>query len=228
MKTVLVTGGTVFVSKYTADYFVKKGYDVYVLNRNSKKQVDGVTLIQADRHDLGNRLKSLHFDVVLDVTAYNASDISCLIEGLGSFGTYIMISSSSVYPDDGAQPFLETSQLGDNKFWGQYGLDKIAAEKQLLELVPDAYILRPPYLYGPMNNVYREAFVFDCARNGRKFYLPGNGEMKLQFLHVHDLCKIIENIMMTKPENQVLNVGNVDTISIKDWVILCYKCSYIL
>ncbi|WP_324606598.1 NAD-dependent epimerase/dehydratase family protein [Streptococcus equinus] len=37
MKTVLVTGGTVFVSKYTADYFVKKGYNVYVLNRNSKK-----------------------------------------------------------------------------------------------------------------------------------------------------------------------------------------------
>ena len=30
--------------------------------------------------------------------------------------------------------------------------------------------------------------------------------------------------MITKPENQVLNVGNVDTISIKDWVILCYKC----
>lgn len=28
MKTVLVTGGTVFVSKYTAAYFVKKGYDV--------------------------------------------------------------------------------------------------------------------------------------------------------------------------------------------------------
>lgn len=47
-----------------------------------------------------------------------------------------MISSSSVYPDDSAQPFLENSQLGENKFWGQYGLDKIAAEKRLLELVP--------------------------------------------------------------------------------------------
>jgi len=38
MKTVLVTGGTVFVSKYTADYFVKKGYDVYVLNRIAKNK----------------------------------------------------------------------------------------------------------------------------------------------------------------------------------------------
>lgn len=136
MKTVLVTGGTVFVSKYTAAYFAKKGYDVYVLNRNTKTQVEGVTVLQADRHDLGNRLKSLHFDIVLDVTAYNANDISCLVETIGSFETYIMISSSSVYPDDGAQPFLENSQLGENKFWGQYGLDKIAAEKRLFELVP--------------------------------------------------------------------------------------------
>ena len=27
-KKILVTGGTVFVSKYVAEYFVKKGYDV--------------------------------------------------------------------------------------------------------------------------------------------------------------------------------------------------------
>lgn len=225
MKTVLVTGGTVFVSKYTADYFVKKGYDVYVLNRNSKKQVDGVTLIQADRHDLGNRLKNLHFDVVLDVTAYNAFDISCLIEGLGSFGTYIMISSSSVYPDDGAQPFLETSQLGDNKFWGQYGLDKIAAENRLLELVPDAYILRPPYLYGPMNNVYREAFVFDCAKDDLPFYLPRKGELKLQFFYIKDLCRMMEKIIENQPKEHLYNVGNSEAISVRQWVKLCYACS---
>ena len=29
MKKVLVTGGTVFVSRYFAEYYVKKGYDVY-------------------------------------------------------------------------------------------------------------------------------------------------------------------------------------------------------
>ena len=35
MKKVLVTGGTVFVSKFAAQYFVDKGYEVYVLNRNT-------------------------------------------------------------------------------------------------------------------------------------------------------------------------------------------------
>ena len=53
-KKILVTGGTVFVSKYVAEYFVKKGCDVYVLNRNSRPQSEGVTLIEADRNNLGD------------------------------------------------------------------------------------------------------------------------------------------------------------------------------
>ena len=61
----------------------------------------------------------------------------------------------------------------------------------------DAYILRPPYLYGPMNNVYREAFVFDCALADRKFYLPKDGSMKLQFFHVKDLCRLMEVITVS-------------------------------
>ena len=220
---ILVTGGTTFVSKYVAEYFVKAGYEVYVLNRNTKPQVPSVKLIEADRHNLGSLLKDTHFDIVADITAYNAEDIIDLYDVLGSFDQYIMISSSAVYPEYGIQPFLEDSEKAPNKFWGAYGTDKIAAEEALLERVPDAYILRPPYLYGPMNNVYREAFVFDCALADRKFYLPKDGDMKLQFFHVKDLCKLMEVIIKDKPSEHVYNVGNKETISIKDWVTACYK-----
>lgn len=181
MKRILVTGGTTFVSKYVAEYFVNSGYEVYVLNRNSKPQVQGVKLIEGDRHNLGGILKDMFFDVVADITAYNEKDIIDFVKELGSFGQYIMLSSSAVYPEHGVQPFLEESEKSVNKIWGTYGTDKIAAETALLERVNDAYILRPPYLYGPFNNVYREAFVFDCALADRKFYLPKEGNMKLQF-----------------------------------------------
>ena len=63
MKKVLVTGGTVFVSKFVAEYNVKKGYEVYVLNRNTKSQAEGVKLIEGDRNNLGNVLKGYHFDI---------------------------------------------------------------------------------------------------------------------------------------------------------------------
>ena len=224
MKKILVTGGTVFVSKYTAKYFSEKGYEVYVLNRNTKPQVEGVTLIEGDRANLGDLLRDIHFDAVLDITSYDSEDITFLLDALGSFDQYIMISSSAVYPEHGKQPFKEESQMALNKFWGAYGTNKIEAEKALKERVPDAYILRPPYLYGPMNNVYREAFVFDCAISDRKYYLPKDGSMKMQFLYIEDLCKIMENIIETKPAEKIFNVGNTEAISIKDWVTLCYKC----
>lgn len=224
MKKILITGGTVFVSRYVAEYFVSHHYDVYVLNRNKRLQVKGVHLIECDRHNLDIKLKEIHFDIVIDVTAYNASDILDLTNALGTFEKYIMVSSSAVYPETGIQPFVEESQLAENKFWGKYGTDKIAAEKMLLEKVPDAYILRPPYLYGSMNNVYREAFVFDCALKDRPFYLPKDGSMELQFFHVKDLCRFIELIIDTEPENHIFNVGNKKAITIKDWVDICYSC----
>lgn len=74
MKKVLVTGGTVFVSRYIAEYYVTKGYEVYVLNRNTREQSQGVHLIEADRHELGDKFKDYHFDLVID-TAYTARDV---------------------------------------------------------------------------------------------------------------------------------------------------------
>ena len=222
MKTILVTGGTVFVSRYIAEYYVKAGHEVYVLNRNTKKQSDGVKLIQADRSNIGNALKGKHFDIVID-TAYSAEDVSHLLDALESFDDYIFISSSAVYPETNEQPFKEDSPLGRNNFWGKYGTDKIEAEKLLQKRVPGAYILRPPYLYGPMNNVYREAFVFECALAGRKFYLPKDGQMKLQFLHIEDLCKFMNVLMEQRPNERVYNVGNSDTITMREWVELCYR-----
>ena len=49
MKNILVTVGTVFLSRYVAEYYTHKGYRVYVLNRNTRPQPKGVTLIEADR-----------------------------------------------------------------------------------------------------------------------------------------------------------------------------------
>lgn len=225
MKKVLVTGGTVFVSRYVAEYYVKKGYDVYVLNRNNRIQPKGVTLIEGDRHDLDGRLHNYHFDVIFDITAYTAQDVNFLLDAVGSYDQYILISSSAVYPEYCPQPFTEESQTGMNRFWGKYGTDKIGAEEALMKRNPEAYILRPPYLYGPMNNVYREAFVFECVLKGRKFYLPKDGQMKLQFFHVNDLCRFMDIILEEKPGQHIFNVGNREAVSILDWAAMCYKAA---
>lgn len=218
---ILVTGGTVFVSKYVAEYFAKNGNDVYVLNRNTKPQLPNVRLIECNRKEISGQLKGLHFDTVIDVTAYTAEDINTLLDSLESFKNYVLISSSAVYPETLETPFKESDNCGRNKFWGDYGTNKITAENALLKRVPNAYILRPPYLYGEYNNIYREAFVFDCAERNMPFYLPKDGSMSLQFFHVEDLCRFIETLLEFQPTQKIYNVGN-EPISVKEWVKICY------
>lgn len=219
---ILVTGGTVFASRFTAEYFAKEN-EVYVLNRNTREQSKGVTLINADRHALGDVLKGYDFDAVIDVTAYNEADVRDLLDGLGGFKDYILISSSAVYPETLPQPFNEDMQTGANSVWGDYGTNKIAAEKYLQSRVPNAYIIRPPYLYGKMNNLYREAFVFECAERGMPFYVPYGGEMGLQFFNIEDMCRFIAILLEKQPKQRIFNVGNPETVSVREWARLCYE-----
>lgn len=223
MKRILVTGGTVFVSKYVAKYFQSNNYEVYVLNRGSKQQIENINLICANRNNLKDCLKDFYFDSIIDVCGYNQQDIKNILDAVGGFKDYIFISSSAVYPETNMQSFSENQSIGVNKIWGKYGIDKIEAEEYLISKVPNAYILRPPYLYGPMQNVYREPFVFECALKNRKFYIPNDGKMKLQFFHVDDLCKVIEKILEKHPTNHIYNVGNTESIDINTFIELCYK-----
>lgn len=220
---ILVTGGTTFVSKYVAEYFVKKGDEVYVINRNSRPQVDGVHLINCDRMELGDKLKGEKFDVVLDVATYTKEQMGALLDALYEFDDYIFVSSSAVYLETNPQPFTEGQKCGKNSIWGDYGVNKLNTEKLLTERVENAYILRPPYFYGVYENLHREAFAFDCAEEGRPFYIPQNGDMKMQFFNVVDLCRFIEILLSEHPIDRVFNVGNKDAVTIKEWAELCYK-----
>ena len=84
MRKILVTGGTVFVSRFIAEHYVAKGDEVYVLNRNTRPQSAGVKLIQADRHAIKiveNNMEE-DIDLILAVGAGTIHDISryiCLL-----------------------------------------------------------------------------------------------------------------------------------------------------
>src|SRR5699024_2660405 len=66
-------------------------------------------------------------------------------------------------------------------------------------------------------------FVFDCAKNKRPFYLPKTGEMKLQFIHMHDICRLVDSLLTNQPKQKIYNVGNEEAPSIKEWVSMCYE-----
>ena len=163
--------------------------------------------------------------MILDVTAYTEEHIRTLVTSGVTFGDYIFISSSAVYPETNSQPFTEDQPCGRNAVWGEYGINKLQAERYLQAKVPNAYLLRPPYFYGIYDNLYREAFVFDCAKRDRPFYLPQDGGMKLQFFNVADLCRFMDILLEKHPDQRVFNVGNKDAVTVREWVELCYEAS---
>ena len=83
MKNILVTGGTIFVSKFVAQYFSSKKfcdeYKVYVLNRNNHLQVENVILINSSRQNLGSKLEQFNFDIVIDITSYTKEDVKSIL-----------------------------------------------------------------------------------------------------------------------------------------------------
>ena len=224
MKKILVTGGTVFVSRRIAEYFAAKEENVFVLNRGNHTQPEGVTPIICDRHNMGDVLKKHSFDIVIDAAAYSREDVHALHNALGDFGVYVFIGSSAVYPEALPQPFKETAKCGRNSIWGDYGTNKLAAEEFLLENVKDLYILRPPYLYGRGENLYRAPFVFDCAASGQTVFLPRN-DLQLQFFDVSDLCRFIDIVTFQKPANCIFNVGNPTTVTAEEWVKYCFEAA---
>lgn len=218
---ILILGGTVFVSKYLTEYFINKGNEVYTLNRGSKEQVKGAHFIEANRYEIGNKLKDYEFDLIID-NAYKKIEIELLLDSKVKFKDYVFISSSAVYQDSHGLPLLENSILGYNDTWKDYGKNKIECEEYLLSKVPYAYIIRPPYLYGKYNNIYRESFVIDCALKNYSFYLPKN-DFKLQFLNVADLAKFIQILMDKHPIDHIYNLGNKEAVSISTWVKMIYN-----
>lgn len=223
MQNILVTGGTGFVSGSIAGYFAARGCRVWALNQGSRPQLPGVSHIRADRHNIGDALKGYRFDAVIDAVAYDAPDVESLLAALEGDAAYVLISSSAVYPETLPQPFTEEMPVGENRIWGEYGLGKVRAEAAARRLRPDSYILRPPYLYGPGQNLYREPFVFDCALAGLPFCIPGDGEMPLHFNHIDDLCRLLWLLLEKRPQQRIFNTGDPETVTVRQWVSLCYE-----
>lgn len=229
---ILVMGGSQFVSWYIVKRLAEEGHQVTTLTRGSKKAVHGnkVEELYTDRHnelELKAIIGDKEFEHIIDVSAYTLDDVekayNCFIEK--NIKSYVFISSSAVYIESPILPIKEDFPKGENKYWGAYGTNKLEAENFLISKFKEngfpVNILRPPYIYGEGNNVYREAFIFDRLKEGKDIILPNNGETLVQFIHIEDLYKSIEALINTNIVGQAYNVGEEKGISLKDWVQLC-------
>lgn len=232
MEQVLVLGGSYFIGRRIVEVLLEAGYGVTTLNRGNRPAVPGAIEIHCNREDeaaMKAALAGRQFDAAIDVSGLNArhAEILCSALPMNRLRKFIFISSSAVYPAGTAQPpFSEKGPVGPNPYWGDYGLNKIEAEKVYAARMPGQKVFfRPPYLYGPRNYARRESFVFDHLLKGQPLILPAS-DPRLQFLHTDDQAAAVLAVLSqdTGPLS-VFNTGNEQAVTALEWVRACAEAA---
>ena len=195
----LVIGGTSFIGRLLVKELLKAGHEVSILHRKPKhKYGKKVGNIMADRNkpeSLKNALAGKSFDIVYD-NAYDwehgttAAQVEATARACGDrVQRYVFMSSVAAYGD--GLNHHEGDALAPDDHPDSYVRNKAMSERSLFRMHQrngfPVVTLRPPFIYGPGNPYYREAFFWDRMRDGRPVILPGDGRRLMQFLHVKDL-----------------------------------------
>ena len=195
MKRVLVIGGSGFVGQATVRAFQRHGCDLTVLNRGNML-LPGVRQLTADRNDaeaLKMALGDLRFDLVVDTVCYTPLQASTLVNAIrGKCGSIIMVSSGTVYEDRPDKPPAETERAGGASTWGEYSRNKSLAEvayASAQEYFDQIIAVRPPYIFGPGNNLDREKWFWARQLNNIPVLLPSDGTASGQYIHEDDFAE---------------------------------------
>ena len=231
MKKILIMGGNQFVGKEIAKKFLEKNNTVYVLNRGTRKNIEGVIFLKTDRDnyiEMKNTLKDIEVDVIVDVSAYTEEQVNILHKVMkNKFKQYILISSASIYNNIKCTPVNEENQTGENLIWGDYAKNKYLAEKITIEnsnLHNFKYtIFRPFYIYGIGNNLDRENYFFSRIKYNLPIFIPSKNNI-IQFGYVEDLALAIESSIENSDfYNQIFNISGDEYVTMSEFAEICGK-----
>ncbi|MVX63499.1 NAD-dependent epimerase/dehydratase family protein [Clostridium chromiireducens] len=229
MSSILVMGGTTFVSSSLAKYLIGQGYSVDILTRgNNKIEYEGIKEhIICDRKskdEMEKVLKGRQYEFIFDISAYTKEDVEILLNTINksTLKKYIFCSSGAVYKPSNTliQEYFDT---GENLNWGKYGIDKKEAEDFIVGSGVPYIIFRPTYIYGENSNLYREAYFFDRIIDNKVIPMPYGNNIITQFIHIDDLVKVFESAMKSQSESKIYNVTNSEIVTWEDIVETCGK-----
>jgi len=196
---VLVIGGTLFIGRALVTALLRAGHEVTILHRKAGHDLGKrVREIVGDRNDpasLKTTLSEARFEVVFD-NVYDwqrgttAAQVEATARACGDhLVRYVYMSSVAAYGD--GLNHHEGDALAPDNHPDSYVRNKAMSERALFRMHQrngfPVVTLRPPYIYGPGNPFYREAFFWDRLRDSRPIILPGDGRRLMQFVYVHDL-----------------------------------------
>ncbi len=222
----LVIGGTGFAGRLLVAELLKAGHTVSVMHRRPKhdlgRRVKNIMADRNDAHAVRAALAGGNFELVFD-NVYDkdrgttAGHVEATVRAAGNnIHRYVFMSSVAAYGD--GLNHHEGDALAPDDAPELYVRNKAMSERALFRLhqrigLP-VVTLRPPYVYGPGNPYYREAFFWDRLRAGRPVILPGDGRRLMQFIYVKDLVRAaLKAIEEPAAAGHAFNIANSRPIS---------------
>ena len=197
---VLFIGGTGIISSACCRLAVRRGLDLYALNRGAtqlRPLPSEVTILRGNIRDPASVREVLgdhEFDVVVNWIAFTPEHIEADLELFrGRVGQYVFISSASAYQAPPSRvPVTESTPL-NNPYW-QYSRDKIACEDRLIRAYREdgfpAMIVRPSHTYDRTAvPSYAGWTLVHRMRQGKEVVVQGDGTSLWTLTHSDDFAK---------------------------------------
>jgi 2'-hydroxyisoflavone reductase len=209
-KRILVIGGTQFIGRFLVEKLASTGHDVHVLHRKNRnpfgKRVQNLVADRNSAESVRKAIGSTRYDAVYDFAYdWEAGTTGAQVEATaqifdGKVGRYVFMSSVAAYGD--GLNHHEGDALAPDDHPNAYSRNKAMSERALFRLHQRTgfpiVTLRPPFVYGPGNPFYREAFFWDRFRIGRPVILPSEGHRLMQFIYVHDLVELAMRVIESR------------------------------
>jgi nucleoside-diphosphate-sugar epimerase len=198
---VLFIGGTGNISTSVSRLCIKKGIDLYLLNRGNREvEITGAKIINGDiskPDKVAELLKGHNWDAVVNWIVFNVNDIERDIKLFqGKTKQYIFISSASAYQKPPSHPVITESTPLNNPFW-DYSQNKILCEERLNHEYQNknfpVTIVRPSLTYDTVLPVimggWTEYTIVDRIKKGKEIIVHGDGSSLWIVTHAEDFAK---------------------------------------
>jgi nucleoside-diphosphate-sugar epimerase len=196
---VLFIGGTGNISSAVTELAVKKGIELWHLNRGQAASFPvpaGVKTIHADirnKAEVAAALKGHDWDCVVNWITFTPDQVQQDIDLFrGRTKQYIFISSASAYQTPPASPFITEETPLDNPFW-EYSRNKIACEKLLLGTNGfPGVVVRPSHTYNTCIPTGPGSWDYSVVRRlkaGGPAVIHGDGSSLWVVTHAQDFAK---------------------------------------
>lgn len=209
MKALFI-GGTGTISTDISKLAVKKGWELYLLNRGNRPEFipEGCRLLSGDISDekaVAKLIDGMSFDVVADFIVFTPEQIERDVRLFGGrTKQYFFISSATVYKKPPSCLAVKEDCILDNPYW-KYAQNKIACEEALSLAGRNQgfpyTIIRPSHTYGPrgipvaIHGANGSWQVLDRMLKGKPVIVHGDGTTLWTLTHSSDFAKAFVALM---------------------------------